>query len=188
MQRHAAGTPRLEVVGTTCGKVGHQTHICRPTFLHLGSCLQHAHPASVDSRSAPSFPHVTLSTATPRGGAYPWKDRAIKKHVTLSTAKPLRASYPEIDLGAGSFDPKKRRSFVAPASRRRGGVRCRRDARTTKHRSSYVIGSERVRRVSRRVPPRTGARLSFPSPIRVGATNTSNEIHDGRDRQKEALQ
>ena len=36
-------------------------HACRPTFPHRGSCLQHAHPASVDSRSATSFPHVTLS-------------------------------------------------------------------------------------------------------------------------------
>ena len=27
-------------------------------------------------------PVVTLSNATPRGGAYPWKDRAIKKNMS----------------------------------------------------------------------------------------------------------
>ena len=58
--------------------------------------------------------------------------------------------------------------------------------RTGVDRSIHVTLSERVRRVSRRVPSRTGAHLSFPSPLKVGATNYSNELHDGRDRQKEA--
>jgi len=47
---------------------------------------------------------------------------------------------------AGRQHYKGPRSIVGPASRRRGGVRCRRDAGTTKHQPCDVIGSERVRR------------------------------------------
>ena len=48
------------------------------TFLHLGSCLRRAHPASVDSRSATSFPHVTLSE--PLRGASRGVPRSTDSH------------------------------------------------------------------------------------------------------------
>jgi len=68
IQRQSAGAPRLgrlrpratpcqEVVASRCWKVDRQTHaFAESTFLPLGSCLQHAHPASVDSsRRAPTL-------------------------------------------------------------------------------------------------------------------------------------
>jgi hypothetical protein len=61
-----------------------QTRVDR-IHLHLGSRLRHARPVSVDSRSATSFPHVTLSERVRRP-----TPRDLHLHVTLS--EPLRGA------------------------------------------------------------------------------------------------
>jgi len=123
------------------------------------SCLiSSSRDSSLETETRPSQP-VTLSTATPSGDAYSWNDGGIQKPVILSERGESK------NLPKLSATPKETR-YSDP----RGTLRLARRHSLAQGDSEFFIGSEGVRRPSRRVPGGNEDRSSCGSSPNLGGS------------------